>query len=99
MRLTWWQSNGHRRPQSSSRSDARRGFSQRLKSTLRLELLEDRTLLSDGVLDSTFGAAGLVTSNLSYSYNSSTFPANFPAAKFPTTATHQNSLAIQTISG
>jgi uncharacterized delta-60 repeat protein len=95
MRLTWWRSNGHRRPQSSSASGARRDFSQKLKFSPRLERLEDRTLLTDGVLDSTFGAAGLVTTNLSYINN------NFvsPASIYRSPTVHQNSLATQTIGG
>src|SRR5260370_17346413 len=36
----------------------------RRRATLRLEPLEDRCLLSGGVLDPTFGTGGLVTTNL-----------------------------------
>jgi len=94
MRLKWWRSNGQRRPQFSP-AGTRHDILHKLRFTPRLEPLEDRTLLADGVLDPTFGAAGLVTTNLSYINN------NFvsPATILPSPATHQNSLALQTISG
>src|SRR5712692_3893140 len=94
MRLKWWRSNGQRRPQFSPMS-ARGDFLRKFRFTPRLEQLEDRTLLSDGVLDSTFGAAGLVATNLSYINNNSVSPATI----FRSPATHQNSLALQTVAG
>src|SRR6266404_4465613 len=95
MRLNWWRNNLHRRSRFCPARGAQRDFLRKLKFTPRLEPLEDRTLLADGVLDSAFGAAGLVTTNLSYINN------NFvsPATIYGSPTTHQNSLAIQTIAG
>jgi uncharacterized delta-60 repeat protein len=76
------------------RADRRESL-RRVKFTPRLESLEDRTLLSDGVLDPTFGTGGLVTTNLSYINNDLIFPATV----FPSAPAHQNSIAVQTIAG
>src|SRR5438552_305644 len=97
MPLNWWRNNLHRRSRFSPASGAQCDFLRKLKFTPRLERLEDRTLLADGVLDSAFGAAGLITTNLSYINSNLVYPGNSPAAKFASTPTHQNSLAIQTI--
>src|SRR5260370_36938480 len=96
MRFKWWRSNGQGRPQFSP-AGTRRDILHKLRFTPRLEPLEDRTLLSDGVLDPTFGVGGLVTTNLSYINNNFVSPATPPF--LPSTPTHQNSLAIQTFAG
>src|SRR5438876_7621603 len=76
-------------PDRAGRRDSLRQF----KFTPRLEFLEDRTLLSDGVLDSTFGAGGLLNTGLSYLNNTPFFPATIYPSLSP--AVHQNSLAVQ----
>src|SRR5579871_5143170 len=58
MLLTWLRGTGSRRPRLSPAHGAPRNFASKMKFTPRLELLEDRTLLSDGVLDPTFGVPG-----------------------------------------
>lgn len=80
-----------RRVQRELPRSGRRDSLRRVKFTPRLESLEDRTLLSDGVLDTTFGVGGLLTTGLTYGTNNTVSPATV----FPSAATHQNSLAVQ----
>src|SRR5437868_12548135 len=81
----------------SPANGAERGFLRQLRFTPRLELLEDRTLLTDGVLDQTFGVRGLVNTGLSYLNSYAGYPLNPPSAVYASAPTHQNSLAVQTI--
>src|SRR6266849_1859063 len=55
MRFTWRRSN---RSSQASPALPQRDVARKLKFTPRLEILEDRTLLSDGILDATFGIPG-----------------------------------------
>jgi uncharacterized delta-60 repeat protein len=89
----WLRRKTQRQFQFSPDRAGRRDDLRRFKFTPRLESLEDRTLLSDGVLDSTFGVGGLLTTGLSYLNNTPFFPATQYQSLVP--AVHQNSLAVQ----
>ena len=83
----------HQRPRLPSAGRGPRVSSPKLRFTPRVECLEDRTLLSDGVLDPTFGPAGtgLVTTNLTYSPP--------PNSLYPSTSLQQNTFAVQPSDG
>src|SRR5690349_7864237 len=89
----WLRRKMQRQSRLSPDRAGRRASLPSFKFTPRLEFLEDRTLLSDGVLDSTFGTGGLLTTGLSYLNTTPFFPATQYQSLSP--AVHQNSLAVQ----
>jgi uncharacterized delta-60 repeat protein len=89
----WLRRKVQRQSRFSPDGTGERAYLRRWKFTPRLELLEDRTLLSDGVLDPTFGVGGLVNTGLSYLNNTPFFSSTQYPSLSP--AVHQNSLAVQ----